>query len=167
MSNAAAFSGSAASGPTLSQDGFLLPTRDGDGDGFWDAAAQGELRIQACEACGRLRMPPRPMCPWCRSTDKTWRLMSGRGTVWSFAIPHPPLLPAYSAVAPYNVVVVTLDEDPTIRLVGNLVATPESPLNSIDPESIQIGERVEVAFANLISVEGGDVAMVRWVRSGS
>ena len=57
--------------------------------------------------------------------------MSGRGTVWSFVVPHPPLLPAYQALAPYNVVVVTLEEDPTIRMVGNLVASPDGPIDEI------------------------------------
>ena len=85
--------------------------------------------------------------------------MSGLGTVWSFAVPHPPLLPAYAEVAPYNVVVVTLDEDATLRLVGNVVATPNGPLNEVDPHSISIGDRVRVVFAD--PVDG--ISMPRWV----
>ena len=72
--------------------------------------------------------------------------MSGAATVWSFVVPHPPLLPAYAELAPYNVVVVALDEDPTIRLVGNLVTVPDAPINSLDPATIEIGQRVRVAF---------------------
>ena len=55
------------------------------------------------------------------------------GRVWSVVVPHPPLLPAYGDQAPYNVVVVTLDDDPTIRFVGNVVAGPGAPLNSVEP----------------------------------
>jgi hypothetical protein len=164
MTNAAAFSGSSASGPRLTAEGFLLPTVEDETVPFWEAAAEGKLEIQACRSCGRLRMPPRPMCPWCRSSEKTWVEVSGRATIWSFAVPHPPLLPAYAAVAPYNVVVAALEEDPTIRLVGNLVADAEADINSVDPASITIGEPVEVVFAHQTSTDGELVALPRWVR---
>ena len=129
---------------------------------FWDGCLAGELRMQACGSCGRLRFPPRPMCPWCRSVSVEWPVMSGLGTVWSVAVPYPPLLPAYAEVAPYNVVVVELAEDPTLRLGGNVVATPNGPLNEVDPHSIAIGDRVRVVFAD--PVDG--VSMPRWVRAG-
>jgi uncharacterized OB-fold protein len=140
---------------------MTLPVPDEVSQPFWDACAAGELRMQACASCGRLRFPPRPMCPRCRSMAVEWPVMSGLGTVWSFAVPHPPLLPAYAEVAPYNVVVVQLDEDPTLRLVGNVVATPNGPLNEVDPHSIEIGERVRVVFAD--PTDG--ISMPRWVRA--
>jgi hypothetical protein len=141
---------------------FLLPSPDDDSAPFWAGCARGELLVQACAACGRRRMPPRPMCPYCRSFDARWDPMSGRGTIWSYVVAHPPLLPAYAAVAPYNVVVVALDEDPTLRLVGNVVTAADAPLNSVGPSTIQIGERVHVVFAPLVD----DIAMPRWVRIG-
>jgi uncharacterized OB-fold protein len=141
---------------------MTLPVPDEVSRPFWDGCAAGELRMQACGSCGRLRFPPRPMCPWCRSTDVEWRVMSGAGTVWSVAVPHPPLLPAYAEVAPYNVVVVELDEDRTLRLVGNVVATPNGPLNEVDPHSIAIGDRVRVVFAD----PDRGFSMPRWVRAG-
>jgi uncharacterized OB-fold protein len=70
------------------------------------------------------------------------------------------LLLAYAELAPYNVIVVALDEEPSIRLVGNLVASAEAPLNSVDPHSIEIGERVQVVFS---PVE--DMILPRWVRT--
>ena len=73
-------------------------------------------------SCGAWRMPPRPMCPRCRSIEVRWEPTSGRGRVWSFIVPHPPLLPAFAELAPYNAIIVELEEDPTIRFVGNLVA---------------------------------------------
>jgi uncharacterized OB-fold protein len=138
---------------------FLLPDLDGEGAPFWAAAARGELVVQACGACGRRRYPPRPMCPHCRSTTTTWDVMSGRATVWSFVVPHPPLLGAYAQLAPYNVIVVALDDDPTIRMVGNLVTGPDAAIDEIDPSTIGIGEPVEVVFA---TVE--DTTLPRWRR---
>jgi hypothetical protein len=143
------------------ETGFVLPVLDGEDSAvFWAGTDRGELLVQACDRCGRWRFPPRPMCPHCRWTGAHWVATSGRGTIWSFVVPHPPLLPAYAELAPYNVIVVALDEEPTIRMVGNLVTGPEGAINEIDPASIRIGEPVRVVFA---TVE--DVALPRWVRA--
>ena len=142
-------------------EGYPLPEVDGTTAGFWEGCRHGELRMQACGDCGRLRFPPRPMCPWCRSLAARWQAVSGRGTVWSFVVPHPPLLPAFMPVAPYNVVVVALDEDPTLRLVGNLLASPDGAINEVDPATIEIGEPVRVVFQPLAD----DVHLPRWVRA--
>ncbi|TKA09903.1 Zn-ribbon domain-containing OB-fold protein [Actinacidiphila oryziradicis] len=125
---------------------MLRPVADPDGTPFWEYARAGELRVQACTPCGRLRFPPRPCCPHCHSFDSHWRHLSGHGRVWSYVIAHPPLLPEYADQAPYNVVIVELAEDPAIRLVGNLVARPDARLDSVDPARIHIGARVRAVF---------------------
>ncbi|WKX72094.1 Zn-ribbon domain-containing OB-fold protein [Streptomyces sp. XD-27] len=125
---------------------LLSPITDEDGAPFWEYAARGELRVQGCAGCGRLRFPPRPCCPHCQSFASAWRRTSGRGRIWSYVVPHPPLLPAYAARAPYPVVLVELADAPGIRLVGNLVAAPDAPLDSVDPARIRIGAPVWVAF---------------------
>lgn len=127
-------------------EGLLPPVVDADGAPFWEYAARGELRIQACADCGEPRFPPRPCCPHCRSFGSRWRLTSGLGRVWSYVVPHPPLLPAYAALVPYNAAVVELADAPGIRLVGNLVAGPGDPLGSLAPDRIRIGARVRVVF---------------------
>jgi len=141
--------------------GAPLPAVTEDSAGFWEGTAAGELRIQRCSSCGRLRFPPRPMCPYCNSLAYEWAPMSGRGRIWSFVVPHPPLLPAFAELAPYNVIVVELDEDPTIRLVGNLLDDPDGAINDVDPSTIGIGEPVQVVF----QPAGEDVVLPRWVRA--
>jgi uncharacterized protein len=142
------------------ETGFLLPDLDEPTAAeFWAGTARGELLVQACAACGAWRMPPRPMCPVCRSTAVRWEPTSGLGTIWSFVVPHPPLLPAYAALAPYNVIVVALDEEPTIRFVGNLLASPDGAINEVDPATIRIGEPVRVVYQQI-----EDVTLPRWVR---
>lgn len=139
---------------------MLTPVIDEDGAPFWEFAAAGELRIQACaaEGCGELRFPPRPCCPHCRSFDSEWRLMSGRGRIWSYVLPHPPLLPDYAAQAHYNAVLVELADAPRVRLAGNVVAAPDAPLNSVDPARLRIGAAVRVAFTE---IDG--VTVPRWI----
>jgi uncharacterized OB-fold protein len=139
----------------------LLPVVDEYSQPFWDGALADELRVQRCGGCGRLRFPPRPMCPWCQSLDAAWETMSGRGTIYSFVVSHPPLLPQFAEVAPYNVALVELDEDPTIRLVGNVVGSPGEPINSVDPATLRIGEPVQAVFERVAE----QVALLRWVRA--
>lgn len=142
------------------EEGFLAPVRDEESAPFWEGTRAGELRMQACAECGRFRFPPRPACPWCHSFEGEWKAVSGRGTVWSFIVPHPPLLPAYEAWVPFNVILVELDEDPTLRLTGNLLASREGHVNEIDPETIRIGERVRVVFRPM----SADLVVPQWVR---
>ncbi|MDI3424218.1 Zn-ribbon domain-containing OB-fold protein [Streptomyces luteolus] len=139
---------------------LLTPHMDDDGKPFWDYAAKGELRVQACARpdCQELRFPPRPCCPHCQSFDSEWRRMSGKGRIWSYVLPHPPLLPAYAELAPYNAIVVELADAPRIRLVGNLVSEAGAAPNSVDPAKLRIGARVQVVFGEV----GGQV-LPQWV----
>ncbi|MEV6681136.1 OB-fold domain-containing protein [Streptomyces erythrochromogenes] len=158
MTTAPEAAASEAASEAASADALLLPVPDEDGAPFWEYAARGELRVQACTACGRLRFPPRPCCPHCRSFDSEWRRMSGRGRIWSYVRPYPPLLPAYAAQAPYNVILVELADAPHIRLAGNLVTSADAPLDSMDPARLRIGARVHVVFT-----ETGGMAVPRWL----
>jgi uncharacterized OB-fold protein len=143
---------------------LLLPDPDEITAPFWAGCAEGELRVQRCDDCGRWRFPPRPMCPACRSFAASWTATAGRGTIWSFVVAHPPLLPAYAEHAPYPVVVVQLDEDPELRMVGNVVAAPGARIDSIAPADLAIGQPVSVTFepvdADWLSTP---VALPRWV----
>ena len=93
------------------ETGWILPDLSNEATrGFWDGCAEGELRIQTCSACGAMRMPPRPMCPQCRSVSYGWTKMSGEGRIWSFVVAHPPLLPAYAELAPYPVATIEIGD---------------------------------------------------------
>jgi uncharacterized OB-fold protein len=151
-----------AKGPGV--DTLILPVADEESAGFWEATARGELAMQTCQHCGLMRFPPRPMCARCRSTQRSWTVVSGRGEIWSFVVAHPPLLPAYAALAPYNVITVALEEDPTLRLVGNLVTAPGGSWGEIDPATIVIGEPVRAVFTERVSEDGTAVTVPEWVR---
>jgi uncharacterized OB-fold protein len=141
-------------------EGTPLPATDDPIDApFWAAALRGELVVQTCRGCGTRRFPPRPMCAHCRSLEHDWTPTSGRGRIWSFAVPHPPLLPAFAQVAPYPVIVVELAEDAGIRMIGNLVTSPDGEINEVDSATIRIGTPVRVVFHRAAP----DVALPRWV----
>ena len=142
-------------------EGIPLPATDDPADApFWEATRRGELVVQRCTGCGLRRYPSRPMCPGCQSMELTWERMSGEGRIWSFAVPHPPLLPAFAELAPYNVVLVELVEDPSVRMVGNLVTSADGAINEIDPKTIEIGMPVRAVFQKVTD----DLTMIRWTR---
>jgi uncharacterized OB-fold protein len=145
----------------MTADGLdlLLPPRTPETAPFLDGARVGELRMQRCLDTGRLVFPPRTTSPWGERKAPEWVTVSGRGQVWSVAIPHPPLLPRFEAVAPYNVILVELDEDPNVRLVGNLVREAGAALDSLDPHAIAIGARVRVVFEAVTE----EIHLPRWV----
>jgi hypothetical protein len=141
----------------------LLPLLDEDSRPFYAAAARGELRVQRCTASGRLVFPPREFSPFAPRAPLAWVPVSGRGAIWSFVVPHPPLLPGFAELAPYNVIAVALDEDPRVRLVGNLVAREGGSIAEVDPRTIRIGARVRVCFERL----GDEIALPRWLLDGA
>ena len=137
----------------------LHPPPDLDAEPFFEGCRAGELRMQQCSETGRLIFPPRPMSPWAPHAPPGWTRVSGRGTIWSFVVPHPPLLPPFTELAPYNVILVALDEDPTVRLAGNLIARPGGGIGEVDPATIEIGARVRAVFEAI----DAELTLPRWI----
>ena len=145
----------ASSPPT----GPIFPVCDDDALPFYQATQQGRLEIQRCTETGKWIFPPRPVSPFGSHRSPEWAEVSGTGTIWSYVVPHPPLLPYFAESAPYNVIIVALDEDPTIRLTGNLIAHEGGGIGDIDPTGIEIGARVRVVFDRIDE----DWTLPRWV----
>ena|ERR1700728_1705152 len=110
--------------PILTDDNFL----------FWEAAKEGKLVTQQCGQCGRLRHPPRPMCPACHSLVFEMIELAGTGVVYSYSFLHHPQSPAFT----YPVIAALVDLDEGVRLVSNLV--------DVEPSDVRIGLPVEVRF---------------------
>jgi uncharacterized OB-fold protein len=121
----------------------LVPTVTPDTQFFWEGLKEGRLLLQRCAQCGRLRHPPRPMCPWCNSLDKDAIESSGRGSVHSFVMPQHPPDPFIDGR--YIVVLVDLEEG--VRIVSNL--------RDVDPDVVTIGMAVELTFETF----DGDVVL--------
>jgi uncharacterized OB-fold protein len=106
---------------------------------FFDGAKQRHLCIQRCRNCGSYRFPARAVCATCLSETSDWVPVSGQGEVFSFCIMHQVYHPAFASEAPYAVVLVRLDEGPT--LTSNLVG--------VAPEATCIGMPVRVVFEDI------------------
>jgi uncharacterized OB-fold protein len=100
------------------------PAINRDNQYFWDGTRVHELRIQRCNACGEQFFPPTPRCWSCGSYDMGYRVASGRGTLYSFAVPHYPQANGFR----YPVLVGLVELDEGTRLVSNIVGCARDDL---------------------------------------
>jgi len=106
---------------------------------FWDAANEGRLVIQNCKACNRMQHPPQAACPQCGSKDNLeWKQVSGRGKIYSYGVVYDSPVRVLQADQPYNVAVITLDEDPGVNMLSHLPGTPL--------DEVPVGAAVQVVF---------------------
>ena len=83
---------------------------------YWEAAARGELVLQRCSGCGKVRHYPRLLCDHCYSDAVEWIPSSGKGTIHSWTIAHHAFHPAFAAELPYTLITIDLDEG--VRALG-------------------------------------------------
>ncbi|QXJ23274.1 Zn-ribbon domain-containing OB-fold protein [Actinomadura graeca] len=102
---------------------------------FWAATQEGRLLVTRCSQCGEAVWYPRPICPFCHSTDTVLEQASGRGTVYTFSIVR--RAPGeWGQATPYVLAYVELEEGP--RVMTNIV--------DCSVEDVYIGAPVEVVF---------------------
>lgn len=117
--------------------------------GFFEAANQDRLVIQNCTACNRLQHPPQPACGNCGSGDHLeWKPMSGKGTIYSYAVVYDSPVASLQADQPYNCAIIALDEDPGIKMLSHLPGTPvdevpmDAPVRAIFQATQATGQKV-------------------------
>lgn len=103
--------------------------RDAASTPFWEAAAEGLLKIRRCGSCSRAHYYPRALCPYCQA-DTHWETVSGLGTIYSVSLTR------RGGPVPYAIAYVRLDEG--VTMLTNIV--------HCDLESVRIDDRVRVCF---------------------
>ena len=124
------------SGRTAFPDIEWEPTRE-----YWAAAARGVLAIPRCESCQEYVWYPQPTCRRCGAGDVRWVPMSGRGTLFSWAVVERALFKPFEAKAPYVAGLVVLEEDPGVRIVTNVV--------DCEPAELRMDMPVRAVFRDL------------------
>ncbi len=114
----------------------VLPHVVPETEPFWRGGEVGELRFFRCDDCGQLLHPPSPRCPNCLSKSLSVTVVSGNATVFTYTVNWQPWYPNLDP--PYVVAIVTIDEQPDIRLTTNIVG--------VDPDDVYIGMPVQVTF---------------------
>ena len=117
-------------------DPDFAPTRE-----HFAAAARGALALPRCRACGRLAWTPPERCRACDADRLAWEDVSGRASLFSWARVERAWVKAYAPIAPYTTGIVTLEEDPSIRLVTLIV--------DAEPDALRAGLPMEAVFRPL------------------
>ena len=115
---------------------YPAPTPNADSKVFWAAAANEELVLRQCTACGERHYPPRHLCPKCWSDALAWTPSAGKGSIYSFTVMHRAPMPEFMKRVPYVVALIDLDEGP--RMMANVVGD--------DALQTAIGDRVGVCY---------------------
>jgi hypothetical protein len=124
-----------------------IPQADDESREFYDGARRHELMLMRCRQCAAWRLPSRPRCPDCWSTDTEWARASGRGTLYSFGIMHQKF-PGFEDDTPFQYAVVELDEGP--RIVSNVVGVP--------PDALRVDMPLQAVFDDV----SDDTTLIRF-----
>jgi len=119
-------------------EGRPVPRPDQASERYWEEARAGRLSLGRCTSCGRMQYPPEVLCTFCQGEDFEPTTLSGRGTLWSFAVVERPFHPGFVPHLPYVVGVVELEEQADLRMLTNIV--------DADPAGLRVGMPVEVTF---------------------
>lgn len=106
--------------------------------GFWAAANEDRLVIQSCLGCDRLQHPPAPSCSSCGGSDLEWKEMSGKGRIYNYGVVHDCPIRSLQDDQPFNVAVITLEDDPGIQMFSHLPGVPA--------DDVPVHASVEVIF---------------------
>jgi len=124
----------------ITREDFPLPdVNDPVTAPFFAGAARGELLIPRCASCGEYVWYPAEACS-CGGTPE-WTRVSGRATLFSWAVVQRAFLPAFADKVPFVTALVALDEDGSVRIPTYIV--------DADPASLVADQPVEVEFRPL------------------
>ncbi|MEM3796973.1 MAG: Zn-ribbon domain-containing OB-fold protein [Candidatus Bathyarchaeia archaeon] len=105
---------------------------------FYKNICQKKLMGGKCRKCGKIHLPPRPLCDNCFSTEFEWVDLPTTGKLLTYTIIHV-TPPQFQNMAPYTVGIVELENG--IKLPGMIRDVPL--------DGIKIGMRLKMEFGGL------------------
>ena len=108
---------------------------------YFAGAARGELVLPRCDSCNRFVWYPEEECPHCGAGSFTWTRVSGRGRVFTWTVVRRAFLPAFEEMVPFVTALVSLEEDPAVRIVSYIV--------DCEPDALAADLPVEAVFRPL------------------
>jgi uncharacterized OB-fold protein len=102
---------------------------------FYKFLAEGKLMAAKCQKCGKIHLPPRPMCDNCYGQDFVWMEVSGKGKLLTYTTIH--VAPQqFQSLVPYTVGIVELENG--LKLPGMISGIPQ--------DAVKIGMELKVEF---------------------
>jgi hypothetical protein len=106
---------------------------------FYKHINQGKLLGGRCTKCGKVHLPPRPLCDNCYSKDFEWTEIPSRGKLVTYTVIH--IAPAqFQSMAPYAMGIIELANG--LRIPGMI--------NGVALEQIKIGMELKMGFGTCV-----------------
>ena len=102
---------------------------------FYKYISQGKLMGGKCKKCGKIHLPPRPLCDKCFSKEFEWTEIPQKGKLLTYTIIHV-APPQFQQMAPYAVGIIQLENG--LKIPGMI--------REVAPEQIRIGMTLTIAF---------------------
>ena len=125
-------------------DWWALPALNDKNKEFFTA---GKIVLQTCKSCQTAQHPPEDICYVCQETSFDWQTCSGEGVIYSHTVVEHPIPGTLKDRVPYTVILVSLNDHPEIRILGN-------PVN-IDPNNVEVGQKVKAVFETIEDEKAG------------
>jgi uncharacterized OB-fold protein len=107
---------------------------------FYKFLLQGKLMSGMCLKCGKIHLPPRPLCDNCYSTDFKWVVVSGKGKLLTYTVIH--VAPVqFQNLTPYTIGIVELEEG--LKIPGMIQGATQ--------EQLKIGMALSLDFGTCSS----------------
>jgi uncharacterized OB-fold protein len=103
-------------------------------ESFYEFCAQRKLMGLRCKSCRTVVLPPRSLCPQCRSKDLQWIELNGTGKLLTYSIVHVAAAD-FQPSAPYAIGIVQLTEG--AKLPGMI---------KTDLRDLKVGMELKVEF---------------------
>jgi uncharacterized OB-fold protein len=102
---------------------------------FYKFLQQDKLMAGKCVKCGKIHLPPRPLCSNCYSKEFVWVQISGKGKLLTYTVINV-ATPQFQALTPYAVGIV--------EMVGGLKIP--GMIQDIKQEQLKIGMELTLDF---------------------
>lgn len=130
----------------------LIPVPDELSKPYWNFINQRKLKIQYCSSCDKLQYPIHKTCYYCNEDSQlVWKEVEGKGHIIAAIVIEDGRLNRRMPDQPYNLAVISLDEDPSINFYSNLPGT--------EPYEAPIGDAVSLTFEEVSS----DQLIPEWI----
>lgn len=107
---------------------------------FYRSVQQGKLLAGKCLKCGKLHLPPRPLCDNCYSQDFSWVNVSGIGSLVTYTVIS--IAPQqFQNLAPYAVGIVELQNG--LKIPGMI--------QGVRQDQLKIGMKLSIDFESCSS----------------
>jgi hypothetical protein len=102
---------------------------------FYKFIAEGKLMAGKCSKCGKIHLPPRPLCDNCYSQTFTWVTVPAKGKLLTYTVIH--IAPQqFQDIAPYAIGIIQLENG--AKLPGMI--------NDVPHDQLQVGMDLTIDF---------------------